>query len=186
MDVTPGAETNPYRFVAFNQRTLEFKDRYAATPACDGRKYSDELWLTTVREWIDATDRIFKRLPLVVTLNVGTLNLGDARNDYSVMIGQYAEDHGFYVGQNGLHVASYAGDSERKAAFLKWSKQTRIVFETLGDAGTTTRRLPGAARAGGGEDSHPVPYSARERGSRGAPGAIRIVQGSARPKQDAE
>ncbi|HCN28966.1 MAG TPA: hypothetical protein DIT64_09400 [Verrucomicrobiales bacterium] len=138
-DVTPGAETNPYRFVAFNQRTPEFKDQYAATPASDGRKYSDELWLATVRGWIDATDRIFKHLPLVVTLNVGTLNLGDARNDYSVEIGQYAVDHGFYVGQNGLHGASYIEDSGRKTAFLKWSKQTRIVFETLGDAGTSTQ-----------------------------------------------
>lgn len=137
-DVTPGAETNPYRFVAFNQRTPEFKNEYASTPASDGRKYSDELWLATVRGWIDATDRIFKQLPLVVTLNVGTLNLGDAHKDYSVEIGQYAVDHGFYVGQNGLHGESYIGDSGRKAAFLKWSKQTRLVFETLGDAGTST------------------------------------------------
>ena len=137
-DVTPGAETNPYRFVAFHQRTPEFKDQYAATPASDGRKYSDELWLATLHEWIDATDKIYEQLPLVVTLNVGTLNLGDARKDYSVEIGQYAVERGFYVGQNGLHGASYIEDSGRKTAFLKWSKQTRLVFETLGDAGTTT------------------------------------------------
>jgi hypothetical protein len=134
-DVTPGAETNPYRFLALNRQTPEFKTQYAAAAASDGRVYSDALWQATVREWIDAADRIFTKLPLVVTLNVGTLNLEGPPRDHAVEIGQYAVDRGFYVGQNGLSGGSYVEDSPRKRAFLRWSKQTRLVFETLGDAG---------------------------------------------------
>ena len=40
IDVTPGAETNPYRFRRINVQEPEFKTRFAETPASDGRKYT--------------------------------------------------------------------------------------------------------------------------------------------------
>jgi hypothetical protein len=143
IDVTPGAETNPYRYVAFNQLTPEFKQQYAATPASDGRAYSDELWLATVRAHIDTADRIFRSLPVVITLNVASLNLREP-HDYSVAIGDYAVQHGCYVGQNGLAGRSYSearpADGSRQAAFARWTARgSRVVFETLGDANSQTR-----------------------------------------------
>lgn len=143
IDVTPGAETNPYRYVAFNQLTPEFKQQYAATPASDGRTYADELWLETVRDHIATADRTFRRLPIVITLNVASLNLRETR-DHSVAIGEYAVQHGCYVGQNGLAGRSYSAarpaDSSRQAAFARWTARgSRVVFETLGDAGTRTK-----------------------------------------------
>jgi len=137
-DVTPGAETNPYRYVAFNQLTPDFKEQYASTPASDGRTYSDELWLNTVREYIDFADQAFRHLPLLVTLNVASLNLQE-QHDYSVEIGQHCVDRGFYVGQNGLGGSSYLNDSNRKRAFAAWAPRTKIFFETLGEAGTATK-----------------------------------------------
>lgn len=140
VDVTPGAETNPYRYVGFNQLTPGFKDEYAAAKASDGRSYSDALWLATVKEHIAAADRIFRHLPVVITLNVGTLNLGGQSKDHSVEIGDYAAELGCHVGQNGLFGRSYRTDDPRKLAFAAWTARgSRVVFETLGEANSETR-----------------------------------------------
>ncbi|MBM3335479.1 dienelactone hydrolase family protein, partial [Candidatus Sumerlaeota bacterium] len=176
-DMTPGAETNPYRYVAFNQRTPEFREQYAAAVASNGRKYSDDLWLATVREWIDFADSTFHSLPLLVTLNVGSLNL-DKPRDYSVEIGQYCVERGFYVGQNGLSGSSYLADSARKRAFAEWSKRSKVFFETLGDAGSQTafgRKSLGALMeimqaAQRGSASYLLPYPRDAlKGTRGQP-----------------
>jgi hypothetical protein len=45
IDVTPGAETNPYRFRRINVQEPAFKERFASTPASDGTRYSHALWL---------------------------------------------------------------------------------------------------------------------------------------------
>jgi acetyl esterase/lipase len=137
IDITPGAETNPYRYVGINRLDPDFKHRYAQAEAGDGQRYSDELWQRTVRRWIDAADEAFNSLPLLVTLNVGSLNLQD-RKDHAVEIGQYCVDRGIYIGQNGLSGRGYLEDSPRRQAFRRWAAPSRIFFETLGDAGTTT------------------------------------------------
>lgn len=135
-DVTPGAETNPYRFLALNRTDPMFKDRYADVAASDGRKYSDALWLETVRDHVDFVAQTFTDLPALVTLNVGSLQRDD-RRDHAVEIGNFCVDRGLYVGQNGLSGTSYKTENPRRSAFLEWSKSTKVFFETLGDAGTT-------------------------------------------------
>lgn len=143
IDITPGAETNPYRYLMINRMDPDFKNRYAQVKSSDGLAYSDDLWQKTVRQWIDAADEAFTDLPLLVTLNVGSLNLSQ-RKDYAVEIGQYCVDRGFYVGQNGLGGGSYQTDSPRLDAFRKWSQTSRVFFETLGDAGSIS---PGSRKS---------------------------------------
>lgn len=138
IDVTPGAETNPYRFGTIAKTDPGFKDRYSATRASDGRDYSEALWLDTLKEWIDASDRIFQRTPLLVTLNIGGLRSADRSGE----IGDYCVSKGFYVGQNGLNGRSYMdASSPRTASFLRWSENTKLFFEMAAGAGPRTGSL---------------------------------------------
>ena len=138
VDVTPGAETNPYRFGISNPANLAFKDSYAQVKASDGRAYTEELWLETVKEWVDAAAKTFKRTPLLVTLNNGGLRV----NDRLVTIGDYCVGQGFYVGQNGLGGRSYTDPStNRMQAFLRWSKETKLFFEMVAGTGGRTGTL---------------------------------------------
>lgn len=126
LDVTPGAETNPYRFGTIQRSDPEFKFQFEKIAASDGRCYGDDLWLQTMKAWIDASDRTFHSVPLLVTLNVGGLHVADR----SATIGDYCVERGFYVGQNGLSAGSYLDPSKgRTASFLRWNKQTRLFFE---------------------------------------------------------
>jgi hypothetical protein len=136
IDVTPGAETNPYRFRVFNAWRPEFRAEYAATPASDGRTYSDELWLQTVKDYIDASAETFTRTPLLVTLNTGGMQ-GDRLGE----IGGYCVQKGFYVGQNGLGPANPRLDSQRGRNFLAWSGRTRLFFEMVDATGDTLNSL---------------------------------------------
>lgn len=138
LDVTPGAETNPFRFGTIAKTDPGFKETYERARASDGRSYDDDLWLATVKEWIDAADRKFKRTPLLVTLNVGGLR----GPDRSVEIGDYCVGRGFYVGQNGLAGHSYEDvSSGRAAAFARWSKSTKLFFEMVAGSGGRTGTL---------------------------------------------
>jgi dienelactone hydrolase len=137
VDVTPGAETNPYRFRRINVAEPEFKTRFAETAASDGRKYSHELWLETVKQAIDDASAAFKKTPLLVTLNVGSL---DGPEQFQAM-GAHAVSRGCYVGQNGLNARSYAEDSPRKSAFLDWGRRTRLYFEMVDASGGNTGSL---------------------------------------------
>ena len=47
-DITPGAETNPYRFAIINRRDPQFKQQFATFAASDGRTYSEQLWRETI------------------------------------------------------------------------------------------------------------------------------------------
>lgn len=141
VDVTPGAETNPYRFGFANPANLAFKDSYAAVKASDGRAYSEDLWLETVKAWIDTSVDIFKPhgTPLLVTLNTGGLHA----RDRLIAIGDYCVGRGLYVGQNGLAGRSYQEpESPRTQAFLRWSRATRLFFETVAATGARTGTLP--------------------------------------------
>ena len=62
---------------------------------------------------MDDAKAAFKQTPLLVTLNVGSL---DGRSSFAAD-GRYAVSRGCYVGQNGLNARSYNEDSPRKAAF---------------------------------------------------------------------
>lgn len=137
VDVTPGAETNPYRFGTINRRYPEFKKKFEMVKASDGHSYSEELWLETIKEWIDASNRIFQKSPLLVTLNTGGL-----RTNHMVAIGDYCVVMGFYVGQNGLKGSSYMRSVEgRVSPFHGWSNDTKLFFEMVARSGRRTGSL---------------------------------------------
>lgn len=137
VDVTPGAETNPYRFRRINAAEPSFKEKYLAAAASDGRRYSHALWLETVMQAVDDAAAEFKKTPLLVTLNVGSLD----GPEQSQVIGDHCVGRGCYVGQNGLTGRSYQQDSPRKAAFLGWGAKTGLYFEMLDASGGGTGSL---------------------------------------------
>lgn len=136
VDVTPGAETNPYRFRVFNAWRPQFKDEYAAVRASDGRAYTDALWLETLRDYIDASAAAFPRTPLLVTLNVGGMT-GDRLGE----IGAYCVGRGFYVGQNGLSPTNPRPGTRRAELFGGWAKDTRVFFEMVDATGDNLAAL---------------------------------------------
>lgn len=144
VDVTPGAETNPYRFGTITQRTPQFQSDFVKIKTSDGRSYTDGLWLETVKQWIDFEAGIFQKTPVLVTLNVG----GFGEKDRSEIIGDYCVAKGFYVGQNGLNGRSFL-DTERgrSAAFVRWSKKTKLFFEMAQKSGGNTGTLMEVMRA---------------------------------------
>jgi|GEM_PF-501334 Predicted esterase len=137
-DITPGAETNPYRFGTINRTDPSFKDTFEKTTTSDGRAYDEELWIQNIKEWVDASDRIFKQTPLLVTLNVGGLR----SRDRLIEIGDYCASRGFYIGQNGLGGNSYRDpESGRTEAFLRWAGETKTFFEMVQRSGGRTGTL---------------------------------------------
>ena len=136
LDVTPGAETNPYRFRVFNAWRPQFKEEYARVVASDGRSYSDELWIGAVRDQIEASAKSFARTPLLVTLNVAGM-----QGDRLAEVGRYCVERGFYVGQNGLSPRNPAPGTKRAEVFLGWSEQTRLFFEMVDATGVTLSLL---------------------------------------------
>lgn len=143
VDLTPGAETNPYRFGTINEVDPGFKDIFLATPDSAGRTYNEDLWLNTVYEWVLASDGIFKQVPLLVTLNTGGFTTNRLRT-----IGQFCVDHGFYVGQNGLKGSSYTNPAT--SPFYGWATNTTLFFEmhaaTGGSTGTLLEVMQAAER----------------------------------------
>ena len=138
VDVTPGAETNPYRFMTIHRATPNFKDEFLKIKASDGRTYDESLWLETIKQWVDASASTFKQTPLLVTLNVGGIQAGDR----SVVIGDYCVARGLYVGQNGLSGSSFRSlEMGRSAAFIRWSQQTKLFFEMVAGTGGRTGTL---------------------------------------------
>jgi len=123
IDVTPGAEGNPYRG-RLGQAEPEFEKQFAATPASDGRTYSDPLWLETLQRQIADTRELFKKTPLLVTLNTGGL-----QSDQFHAIGAFCVSRKMMVGQNGLTGNSYKNASGRTQDFLDWGRQVPLYFE---------------------------------------------------------
>ncbi len=138
LDVTPGAETNPYRFGTIDQIDPDFRQRFRSATSSDGRVFEDSLWITTVQSYIDSSASIFGQLPLLVTLNRGGMPDGPNR---LIDFGNYAAKRKFYVGQNGLKGSSYLTSSESKSAFLNWAAQTKLFFEMVAATGGTTGTL---------------------------------------------
>lgn len=145
LDITPGAETNPYRFGTINRIDPGFRETFTSLPASDGRIYSEELWKETVLDFIDDAHAVYKdtNMPLLVTLNTGGMeNLGQFS-----LYGDHCVDLGIYVGQNGLRATSYLEMNNRKQNFLEWSKHTRIFFEMVQKSGGATGPLMGVMEA---------------------------------------
>jgi len=150
IDVTPGAETNPYRFRTIERSDPAFKTTYLSTAASDGRTYSQQLWVETMTGWIAETAKIVTGIPCLVTLNVGGM---PGANNFAV-IGQCCVDNGMMVGQNGLKVGNYTDEkSERTILYRKWGKQTKLFFEMVAaaeeqDTGTLMEVMEAAERIG--------------------------------------
>lgn len=144
IDITPGAETNPYRFRRINVQEPEFKQRFLDAAASDGRKYSHQLWLETVKQLVDIAAGVFKKTPLLVTLNTGSL---DGPNQMEA-IGKHCVSRKCMVGQNGLGGNSYSEDSERKRMFLDFGKQVPLYFEMVDASGGKTGPLIDVIKAG--------------------------------------
>lgn len=142
LDVTPGAETNPYRG-GMNRREIEFKQAFSDTVASDDRKYSDKLWLETVKQYVATADESFNETRLLVTLNRGTLE-GPSQ---LTKIGKYCVSHGLMVGQNGLHGKSYMRDGPLRRLLLEQGTQTRLYFEMVHASGSNTGTLMEVMRA---------------------------------------
>jgi hypothetical protein len=138
LDVTPGAETNTYRFGTIDQQDPGFRQTFLSTVASDGRVFDDNLWVATVQSYIDSSAVIFRKLPLLVTLNRGGMPDGPNR---LIDFGTYATARKFYVGQNGLKGSSYLTNSESKSAFLNWAAKTKLFFEMVAATGGSTGTL---------------------------------------------
>jgi hypothetical protein len=105
--------------------------------ASDGRTFNDDLWLETVKSWIETSADVFRRAPLLVTLNVAGMNAGDRLPE----IGQFCVERGFYVGQNGLSPNNPRPGTRRVEAFAGWAKETRIFFEMVDATGKSLNML---------------------------------------------
>lgn len=141
VDVTPGAETNPYRFGTIARVDPGFKDLYAATAASDGRTYSYDLWLETLDQWFDAIDHTFTATRPLVTLNIGGLP-GEGSGDRLIQIGNLAASRGFHVGQNGLNARTFSTiDNGRTRAYLRWADHSGTFFEMVQKSGGRTGTL---------------------------------------------
>ena len=136
LDVTPGAETNPYRG-GMNRREPDFKQTFRDTAASDGRKYSDELWLETVKLYVATAAKTLTKTRLLVTLNRGSL---EGRSQFAE-ISQYCVTHGMMVGQNGLNGNSYLRDSPRRRLFLEQGTRMGLYFEMVHPSGSSTGTL---------------------------------------------
>lgn len=129
IDITPGAETNPYRFRTINKKDPGFKKVFINIESSDGRKYSEELWKETILEWLPKASGLFKKLPTEVALNKGSL-LG---NNNFKLFGEQAVKCGMYIGQNGLSGQRYSDNESVKVQLLSsWAKKTKIFFEMVG------------------------------------------------------
>ncbi|MDP3915442.1 MAG: dienelactone hydrolase family protein [Bacteroidota bacterium] len=147
IDVTPGAETNPFRFGTIRRQDPSFEPKYLKTAASNGKAYTEDLWMSTVKDYIDSTARIFTKIPALVTLNAGGL----AKNDNSNEIGWYATNKGMFVGQNGLGKNSYLKDDSRRRAFAQLDPHTKFFFEMVdrsgvGNTGTLMEVMKAAER----------------------------------------
>lgn len=147
IDITPGAETNPFRFRTIDKKDPGFKDVFAKLPASDGRTYSEELWKETVLNWLSDASSLFHSLPTEVALNKGSLY----NNINFELFGNKAVECGMYVGQNGLSANRYGDKESAKVKLLsKWAKKTKVFFEMVGatsqDVGTLRGVMDAAYR----------------------------------------
>jgi len=134
LDVTPGAETNPYRFGTIDESDSSFRSQFVNTQSSNGLLYSESLWILTVRSFMDSARSRFTELPLLVTLNKGSMPDEGSNLQEN---GDYAVSKGLYVGQNGIKGTSYSSHS----SFMDWAENTSTFFEMVAQSGGTTGTL---------------------------------------------
>ena len=125
VDVTPGAETNPYRFGTIDQLDPAFRSVFLKTVASDGTRYTDAIWWAMLQAFIPAAKAHFPSLRVQVTLNAGAMP-GDASRLQAV--GNLAVASGLQVGQNGLKGSSYPAGGGANP-WTAWSVQAPVFFE---------------------------------------------------------
>jgi hypothetical protein len=131
-DVTPGAETNPYRFGTIDEKDPAFREKYLGTASSDGKTFSEQLWFAAVREFIDSSRISIKEVPLLVTLNTGNMPAGASQ---MVANGNYCAGKGIYVGQNGLRGSTPVNN------FEPWSHTTKVFYEMYAKSGGSVGSL---------------------------------------------
>lgn len=142
VDLTPGAESHPYRY-SMNATDTGLRQAFFQATASDGSRYSDAIWLSTVQRDIDAAKAAFRMTPVLVTLNEGLF----------AQIGEYAVTRRCYTGQNGIKGDSYLKpNGPWLLAFHRWRQQTRLYFEMFGPTnvrnGNLMENVLAAQRAG--------------------------------------
>jgi hypothetical protein len=125
-DVTPGAETNPYRFATIDEKDPAFRDKYLSTSSSDGKTFSEQIWFAAIHEFIDSSKISINEIPLLVTLNNGNMPAGASQ---MVANGDYCAGKGLFVGQNGLKGSTPAN------SFEVWSHTTKVFFEMAAKSG---------------------------------------------------
>ena len=96
-----------------------------------------------MKQGVDDAKAAFQKTPLLVTLNVGSL---DGPEQFQA-IGDHCVSRGCYVGQNGLNARSYSEDSARKTAFQSWGAKTKFYFEMVDASGGNTGSLMDVMKA---------------------------------------
>ncbi|MDP3915444.1 MAG: hypothetical protein Q8R96_17095 [Bacteroidota bacterium] len=132
LDITPGAETNPYRFGTIDEKDPAFRDKYLKTTSSDGKVFSEQIWFATIREFIDSSKVSIKEIPLLVTLNTGNMPNGTSQ---MVANGDYCAGKGLYVGQNGLRGTTPVNN------FEIWSHTTKVFYEMYAKSGGSVGTL---------------------------------------------
>lgn len=146
IDITPGAETNPYRFGTLDEKDPGFRAVFLATKASDGTTYTDVKWAATLEAFIRGARQRMKAHPLLVTLNNGAMPDAPSRLEAT---GELAVSLGISVGQNGLRGDSYttANSAQR---WLGWAAKVPLFFEmsaaTGGSEGTMQEVVDAALR----------------------------------------
>jgi len=125
IDVTPGAETNPYRFGTIDENDPGFRDVFLQTVASDGQRYGDALWLATLQSYLSSVRSHFPTMPLLATLNRGAMPDAPSR---MTEIGDIAALSGLHVGQNGIKGSSYI-NLPSESSWFRWGDQTGVFQE---------------------------------------------------------
>ena len=145
VDVTPGAETNPYRMGTLDDDPA-FRTTFTAALASDGSRYDDARWGQALDDYLVAVATSPSAIPRVVTLNQGGLLGAPSRLG---TIGDRAVGLGMWVGQNGLRGDSYATEAA-SARWWGWAAQAPLCFEmsaaTGGEVGTMAEVVAAARR----------------------------------------
>lgn len=148
LEVTPGAETNPYRMGTIDALDPGFRAQFTAAVASDGTTYDGARWAETVDGFLTYAATVTPAPALATTLNAGGLPGEPSRLG---AVGERAVALGLGVGQNGLRGDSYttAASVER---WRRWGDQVPLAFEmsaaTGGEVGTMAEVVDAAVRVG--------------------------------------
>jgi hypothetical protein len=148
LEVTPGAETNPYRMGTIDALDPDFRAVFTAAAASDGTTYDGARWAATLDDFLTYAAAMTPAPPLATTLNAAGFPGEPSR---LAAVGDRAVALGLGVGQNGLRGDSYttAASVER---WRRWGDQVPLAFEmsaaTGAKVGTMAEVVDAAVRVG--------------------------------------